>query len=81
MITIYPGREVKKGLDNLYKKVERHLCEEENLIQVSIKKSFYREPLVPGDSTGPGLNAKHLEQTSFFSIGQMPFGSSIITQQ
>ena len=30
----YPGREVRKGLDNLYKKVERHLCEEENLIQV-----------------------------------------------
>ncbi len=34
VIAIYPGREVKKGLDNLYKKVERHLCEEENLIQV-----------------------------------------------
>ena len=34
VISIYPGREVKKGLDNLYKKVERHLCEEENLIQV-----------------------------------------------
>ena len=38
MITIYPGREVKKGLDNLYKKVERHLCEEENLIQVKSNK-------------------------------------------
>jgi hypothetical protein len=34
VIAIYPGREVKKGLDNLYKKVERHLSEEENLIQV-----------------------------------------------
>ena len=34
VIALYPGREVKKGLDNLYKKVERHLCEEENLIQV-----------------------------------------------
>ena len=33
-IALYPGREVRKGLDNLYKKVERHLCEEENLIQV-----------------------------------------------
>lgn len=34
VIAIYPGREVRKGLDSLYKKVERHLCEEENLIQV-----------------------------------------------
>lgn len=34
VIGIYPGKEVRKGLDNLYKKVERHLCEEENLIQV-----------------------------------------------
>ena len=33
-IALYPGREVRKGLDHLYKKVERHLCEEENLIQV-----------------------------------------------
>ncbi|XP_050428979.1 exocyst complex component 1 [Adelges cooleyi] len=30
----YHGREVKKGLDNLYKKVEKHLSEEENLLQV-----------------------------------------------
>ncbi|XP_055843951.1 exocyst complex component 1 [Episyrphus balteatus] len=30
----YPAREVKKGLENLYKKVEKHLCEEENLLQV-----------------------------------------------
>ena len=34
VIALYPGKEVKKGLENLYKKVERHLCEEENLIQV-----------------------------------------------
>lgn len=32
----YHGREVKKGLDHLYKKVEKHLCEEENLLQVII---------------------------------------------
>lgn len=31
----YHGREVKKGLDHLYKKVEKHLSEEENLLQVS----------------------------------------------
>jgi hypothetical protein len=41
VITIYPGREVKKGLDNLYKKVERHLCEEENLIQVRLSHPGY----------------------------------------
>lgn len=29
----YPAREVKKGLENLYRKVEKHLCEEENLLQ------------------------------------------------
>lgn len=32
----YHGREVKKGLANLYKKVEKHLSEEENLLQVII---------------------------------------------
>jgi len=25
---------VKKGLEHLYRKVEKHLCEEENLLQV-----------------------------------------------
>lgn len=35
VIKDYPGKEVKKGLDNLYKKVDKHLCEEENLLQVS----------------------------------------------
>lgn len=34
VISIYPGKEVRKGLDSLYRKVERHLCEEESLIQV-----------------------------------------------
>lgn len=34
VIALYPHREVKKGLDSLYKKVEKHLCEEENLLQV-----------------------------------------------
>lgn len=33
----YPAREVKKGLENLYRKVEKHLCEEENLLQVILK--------------------------------------------
>lgn len=35
VIKEYPGKEVKKGLDNLYKKVDKHLCEEENLLQVT----------------------------------------------
>lgn len=34
VIKEYPGKEVKKGLDNLYKKVDKHLCEEESLLQV-----------------------------------------------
>ncbi|XP_013100310.2 exocyst complex component 1 [Stomoxys calcitrans] len=34
VISQYPAREVKKGMENLYKKVEKHLCEEENLLQV-----------------------------------------------
>ncbi|XP_046671400.1 exocyst complex component 1-like [Homalodisca vitripennis] len=34
VIREYPGREVRKGLNDLYKKVEKHLCEEENLLQV-----------------------------------------------
>lgn len=34
VIGLYPAREVKKGLESLYKKVEKHLCEEENLLQV-----------------------------------------------
>uniref|UniRef100_A0A0K8SIQ1 Exocyst complex component Sec3 PIP2-binding N-terminal domain-containing protein n=2 Tax=Lygus hesperus TaxID=30085 RepID=A0A0K8SIQ1_LYGHE len=34
VIKEYPGKEVKRGLDHLYKKVEKHLSEEENLLQV-----------------------------------------------
>lgn len=34
VINAYPSREVKKGLENLYRKVEKHLNEEENLLQV-----------------------------------------------
>nr|XP_018898430.1 PREDICTED: exocyst complex component 1 isoform X2 [Bemisia tabaci] len=30
----YPGKEVHRGLEQLYRKVEKHLCEEENLLQV-----------------------------------------------
>lgn len=40
VIKEYPGKEVKKGLDNLYKKVDKHLCEEENLLQVCASAGF-----------------------------------------
>jgi exocyst complex component 1 len=36
VIKEYPAREVKKGLESLYKKVEKHLSEEENLLQASL---------------------------------------------
>lgn len=39
VIKEYPGKEVKKGLDNLYRKVDKHLCEEESLLQVKKNKS------------------------------------------
>lgn len=37
LVAMYPGKEVKKGLEHLYEKVEKHLCEEENLLQVGRK--------------------------------------------
>jgi hypothetical protein len=40
VIREYPAREVKKGLDSLYRKVEKHLCEEENLLQVCVLVRF-----------------------------------------
>ncbi|XP_019752464.1 exocyst complex component 1 isoform X4 [Hippocampus comes] len=46
VIKEYPGKEVKKGLDNLYKKVDKHLCEEESLLQVvwhSTQDEFIRQ--------------------------------------
>lgn len=46
VIKEYPGKEVKKGLESLYRKVEKHLCEEENLLQVvwhSMQEEFIRQ--------------------------------------
>lgn len=34
VVQAYPGKEVKKGLENLYKKVEKHLIEGSSLIEV-----------------------------------------------
>lgn len=33
-INAYPAREVKKGLENLYRKVEKHLCQGSPLVVV-----------------------------------------------
>lgn len=46
VIKDYPGREVKKGLEHLYKKVDKHLCEEGNLLQVvwrAMQEEFIRQ--------------------------------------
>lgn len=40
VISAYPSREVKKGLENLYRKVEKHLSEDENLLQVTVFRNF-----------------------------------------
>lgn len=46
VIQQYPKREVKHGLENLYRKVEKHLSEEENLLQVvwrAMQEEFIRQ--------------------------------------
>ena len=40
VLALYPGKEVRGGLERLYKKVEKHLSEEENLLQV-IQSIFF----------------------------------------
>lgn len=34
VISQYPGKEVKKNLEGLYRRVDRHLCDEERLLEV-----------------------------------------------
>lgn len=46
VISLYPGSIVKKGLETLYKKVEKHLSEESNLLQVvwrAMQEEFIRQ--------------------------------------
>ncbi|KAK7070457.1 Exocyst complex component 1 [Halocaridina rubra] len=46
VIKEYPGKEVKRGLDQLYRKVEKHLSEEGNLLQVvwrAMQEEFIRQ--------------------------------------
>ncbi|XP_066156360.1 exocyst complex component 1 [Euwallacea fornicatus] len=46
VINQYPGSTVKKGIDSLYKKVEKHLSEEGNLLQVvwrAMQEEFIRQ--------------------------------------
>ena len=40
VLSLYPGKEVRGGLERLYKKVEKHLSEEENLLQVELSSSI-----------------------------------------
>ena len=41
VIALYPGREVKKGLESLYRKVEKHLSDEGNLLQVRYRSNCH----------------------------------------
>ena len=34
VVSAFPGREIKKGLETLYERVDKHFCEEEGLLQV-----------------------------------------------
>ncbi|KAH1022777.1 hypothetical protein HUJ04_012122 [Dendroctonus ponderosae] len=46
VINQYPGSNVKKGIESLYKKVEKHLSEEGNLLQVvwrAMQEEFIRQ--------------------------------------
>ncbi|MEE6461969.1 hypothetical protein FKM82_001458 [Ascaphus truei] len=81
VIKDYPGKEVKKGLDNLYRKVDKHLCEEENLLQVvwhSMQDEFIRqykhfEELIEYCYTGAGITMEFTIQDTleyFSSIAQ-----------
>ncbi|KAG9479790.1 hypothetical protein GDO78_011697 [Eleutherodactylus coqui] len=81
VIKDYPGKEVKKGLDNLYKKVDKHLCEEENLLQVvwhTMQDEFIRqykhfEGLIEKCYTGAGITMEFTIQDIleyFSSIAQ-----------
>ncbi|XP_053559926.1 exocyst complex component 1 isoform X3 [Bombina bombina] len=81
VIKDYPGKEVKKGLDSLYRKVDKHLCEEENLLQVvwhSMQDEFIRqykhfEDLIENCYTGAGITMEFTIQDIleyFSSIAQ-----------
>ncbi|XP_077333580.1 exocyst complex component 1 isoform X4 [Lithobates pipiens] len=81
VIKDYPGKEVKKGLDNLYKKMDKHLCEEENLLQVvwhTMQDEFIRqykhfEGLIEKCYTGVGITMEFTIQDIleyFSSIAQ-----------
>lgn len=45
VVAMYPGKEVKKGLVELYRKVEKHLTEESSLLQVVWRNMQVRLPL------------------------------------
>lgn len=45
VVAMYPGKEVKKGLVELYRKVEKHLTEESSLLQVVWRNMQVRLPV------------------------------------
>ncbi|XP_022323455.2 exocyst complex component 1-like isoform X5 [Crassostrea virginica] len=77
VIKEYPVKEVKKGLDGIYKKTHKDLCEEENLVQVVwfsmqdefIKQVKHYEDLINQCYTDSGitLEFKVEDVLSFFS--------------
>ncbi|KAK3099143.1 hypothetical protein FSP39_000104 [Pinctada imbricata] len=77
VIKEYPSKEVKKGLENLYKKIEKQLCDEENLLQVVwlsmqdefIKQTKYYEELINKcyPDSGISLEFRIPEILQFFS--------------
>ncbi|XP_048772233.1 exocyst complex component 1-like isoform X2 [Ostrea edulis] len=77
VIKEYPVKEVKKGLDGIYKKTHKDLCEEENLLQVVwfsmqdefIKQIKHYEDLINQcyPDSGITLEFKVEEVLSFFS--------------
>ncbi|XP_067944096.1 exocyst complex component 1-like [Watersipora subatra] len=46
VIKEYPAKEIKNGLETLYRRLEKHMCEEQNLLQVvwnSMQKEFLNQ--------------------------------------
>ena len=66
VIAIYPGKEVRYGLDKLYKKVERHLCEEEGLIQVFLPVEHHLFFLFPEKRTPSGYFFSYSPSLDFY---------------
>ena len=56
LIKEYPGKEVKRSLEQLYRKVEKHLSEEEHLLQVKEPHQLGPSSKSPAGSISPSSN-------------------------